>query len=332
MNVAINGFGRIGRVILKITLEKKIKIVAINDIHGAEYAAYLLKYDSIYGKYKGNVSFINDFLIVNGKKIKVISQRDPAMINWKEMGADIIIESTGAFTDRENASKHLASGAKYVVITAPAKQPDITIVPGVNHMNLKKEHKIISVASCTTNCLVPMLKVLNESFGIERALVTTVHAFTNDQMLHDSFHKKKRRGRAAGLNLVPTSTGAAEAVAEVIPELAGRVNGLAIRAPVACGSLVDLVAELKGEVDRDAINAMFKKYSLTTLKGILEYSEDELVSSDVIGNPNSCVLDSLSTQVDGNLIKILAWYDNEFGYSCRVVDVIQMVNKFEKWF
>ncbi len=332
MNIGINGFGRIGRTILKIALEKRLKVVAINDVHGAEYAAYLLKYDSIYGKYKGSVSFLNDMLIVNGKKIKVISQRDPAMINWREMGVDIVVESTGVFTDRENASKHFATGAKYVIITAPAKQPDITIVPGVNQMNLNKDHKIISVASCTTNCLVPMLKVVNESFGIERALVTTVHAFTNDQMLHDSFHKKKRRGRAAGLNLVPTSTGAAEAVAEVMPELAGRVNGLAVRAPVSCGSLVDLVVELKGEVDKDAINAMFKKYSLTTLKGILEYSEDELVSSDVIGNPNSCVFDSLSTQVDGNLIKVLAWYDNEFGYSNRVIDVLQMVSKFGKWF
>ena len=217
MNIAINGFGRIGRIILKLAIANKINISVINDVHGAEYAAYLLKYDSIYGKYRGNVGFSGDFLIVNGKKIKVISERDPAQINWKAMGIDVVVESTGIFTDRDGASKHLSSGAKYVVITAPAKQPDITVVPGVNHKNLRKEHKIISVASCTTNCLVPMLKVLNESFGIERALVTTVHAYTNDQMLHDSFHKKKRRGRAAGLNLVPTSTGAAEAVAEVMP-------------------------------------------------------------------------------------------------------------------
>jgi len=332
MNIAINGFGRIGRIILKIALESKLKIIAINDVHRAEYAAYLLKYDSIYGKYEGNVSFSGEFLIVNGKKIKVISERDPAQVNWKTMGVDIVVESTGVFTDRDSTSKHLTSGAKYVVVTAPAKQPDITIVPGVNHKNLKREHKIISVASCTTNCLVPMLKVLNESFGIERGLVTTVHAYTNDQMLHDSFHKKKRRGRAAGLNLVPTSTGAAEAVADVMPELAGRVNGLAVRAPVACGSLVDLVAELKGEVPVEMVNAAFKKYSLSMLKGILEYSEDELVSSDVIGNPSSSVFDSLSTQVDGNLIKVLAWYDNEFGYSNRVVDVLKMVNKFGKWF
>ncbi len=332
MNISINGFGRIGRIILKLAVANKINISVINDVHGAEYAAYLLKYDSIYGKYRGNVSFSGDFLIVNGKKIKVISERDPAQVNWRALGVDVVVESTGIFTDRDGASKHLISGAKYVIITAPAKQPDITVVPGVNHKNLRKEHKIISVASCTTNCLVPMLKVLNESFGIERALVTTVHAYTNDQMLHDSFHKKKRRGRAAGLNLVPTSTGAAEAVSEVMPELAGRVNGLAVRAPVACGSLVDLVAELKGEVDRDVINAMFKKYSMTVMKGILEYSEDELVSSDVIGNASSSVFDSLSTQVDGNLVKVLAWYDNEFGYSNRVIDVLQMVNKFGKWF
>ncbi len=332
MNIAINGFGRIGRVILKIALERKLKVSVINDVHGAEYAAYLLKYDSIYGKYKGKISFSGDMLIVDGKKIKVISERDPTTINWNAMGIDVVVESTGVFTDRENASKHLLSGAKHVIITAPAKQPDITIVPGVNHKLLKKEHQLISVASCTTNCLVPVLKVLNESFGIERALITTAHAYTNDQVIHDSFHKKKRRGRAAALNIVPTSTGAAEAVAEVMPELTGRVNGLAVRVPVACGSLVDLVAELKGEFDADTINAAFKKYAMKELIGILEYSEEELVSSDVIGNAHSSVFDSLSTQVDGNLVKVLAWYDNEFGYSNRVVDVLQMVSKFGKWF
>jgi len=332
MNIAINGFGRIGRTVLKIALERKMKVSVINDTHGAEYAAYLLKHDSIYGKYKQNVSYNGDMLIVGGKRIKVISERDLGNISWKALGIDTVVESTGAFTERENALKHIASGAKHVLITAPAKQPDITIVPGVNHSLLKKEHQLISVASCTTNCLVPLLKVLNESFGIERALITTAHAYTNDQELHDSFHKKKRRGRAAALNIVPTSTGAAEAVAEVMPELTGRVNGLAVRVPVACGSLVDLVAEIKGEVDVDTLNATFKKYAMKELLGILEYSEEELVSSDVIGNPHSSILDSLSTQVDGNLVKVLAWYDNEYGYSNRVVDVLQMVSKLGKWF
>lgn len=330
MNVAINGFGRIGIAVLKICLDRKINVVAVNDPHGVESAAYLLKHDSIYGRYEKEIKIEKDNLIISGKKIKVISERDLEKINWKSLKADVVIESTGVFKDKETTKPHFKNGAKYVLITAPSDDPDITIVPGVNHNKLKKEHKLISVASCTTNCLTPVLKVLNESFKIKRALMTTVHAYTNDQVLHDQSHKKRRRGRAGALNIIPTSTGAAEAVEAVLPELKGKVNGLAVRVPVPVGSLVDLVAELEKPFDAKSVNAAFKKYSQKELKGILEYSEEELVSSDVIHNPNSALFDSLSTQVDGNLVKVLAWYDNEFGYSNRVVDVLQMISKWTK--
>lgn len=330
MNVAINGFGRIGRTVFKLLHGRKINVVAINDVHGAEVAAYLLKYDSIYGKYKRKISFDKDFLIIDGKKIKVESEREIAKLPWKKLGVDVVIESTGVFTDPKDAKQHLNAGAKYVLITAPCKgeKPSLTVVPGVNHHRLKKNMNIISVASCTTNCLVPVVHVLHKNFGVKRALMTTAHAYTNDQELHDSFHKKFRRGRAAALNIVPTSTGAAEAIDEVMPELKGRVNGLAMRVPVAVGSLVDLVAELDKKFDAKDINTAFKKSAEKELKGILEYSEDELVSSDVIENAHSAVFDSKSTQVDGNLVKILAWYDNEFGYSNRVVDVVEMLKKW----
>lgn len=330
MNVAINGFGRIGRAVLKICVDEKINVVAINDVHGAENAAYLLKYDSIYRKYDEKVSFEKENLIVAGKKIKVFSEREIGKLPWKNLKVDVVVESTGVFTDPKDAKEHLKSGAKYVLITAPCKgeKPSLTVVPGVNHQLLKKEHKIISVASCTTNCLVPMVDVLNKNFKIKRALMTTAHAYTNDQELHDSFHKKVRRGRAAALNIVPTSTGAAEAIDEVLPELSGKINGLALRVPVPVGSLTDLVAEVSGEYTVEQVNKAFRNASMKELKGILEYSEEELVSSDVVGNPHSTVFDSLSTQTDGNLVKVLAWYDNEFGYSCRVVDVIGMLKKW----
>lgn len=330
MNVAINGFGRIGRAVLKICLENKINVVAINDVHGPENAAYLLKFDSIYGRFKENISYDKDSLKIKGKKIKVLSEREISKLPWKQLKVDIIIESTGVFTNPKDASQHLKSGAKYVLITAPCKgeKPSLTIVPGVNHHLLKKDMKIISVASCTTNCLVPVVHVLHKNFGISRALMTTAHAYTNDQELHDSPHKKVRRGRAAALNIVPTSTGAAEAIDEVLPELTGKVNGLALRVPVPVGSLTDLVAEVSKRPTVEQVNQAFESASMKELKGILEYSKDELVSSDVIGNPHSAVLDSLSTQVDGNLVKVLAWYDNEFGYSNRVVDVIKMLSKW----
>lgn len=332
MNVAINGFGRIGRVVFKILHERKINVAAINDVHGAEVAAYLLKYDSIYGKYDRKVSHDKDNLIVDGKKIKVVGEREIKKLLWKQLKVDVVIESTGVFTNPKDAKEHLEVGAKYVLITAPCKgeKPSLTVVPGVNHHLLKKEHKIISVASCTTNCLVPVVHVLNKSFGIKRALMTTAHAYTNDQELHDSFHKKFRRGRAAALNIVPTSTGAAESIDEVMPELKGRINGLALRVPVACGSLLDVVAEMNSVFKATQINEAFKKSANKELKGILEYSEEELVSSDVIRNPHSAVFDAKSTQVDGNLVKVLAWYDNEYGYSCRVADVVEMLQRFLK--
>jgi len=330
MNIAINGFGRIGIAVLKICLDRKLPVTVINDPHGVESAAYLLKHDSVYGRYEREVKIDKDFLIVAGRKIKVIAERDLNKINWKALSVNVIVESTGVFKNKEANAPHFKNGAQYVLITAPADDPDITIVPGVNHQKLNKNHKLISVASCTTNCLTPVLKVLHDNFTINRALMTTVHAYTNDQVLHDQSHKKRRRGRAGALNMIPTSTGAAEAVASVLPELQGRVNGLAVRVPVPVGSLVDLVAELEKPFEVKTINEAFKKASQKEMKGIIEYSEEELVSSDVIKNPNSAVFDSKSTQADGNLVKVLAWYDNEYGYSQRVVDVLQMVRKWVK--
>ncbi|MBU0978178.1 MAG: aldehyde dehydrogenase, partial [Nanoarchaeota archaeon] len=281
--------------------------------------------DTVYGPFKGKVTRDKENIVIDGRKIKVISERDINKLPWKKLGVDVVIESTGVFRDRESASVHLRNGAKYVLITAPAKNPDITIVPGVNHEKLKKEHKIISVASCTTNCLTPIVKVLHDKFKIKRALMTTVHAYTNDQSIHDEFHKKPRRGRAGALNMIPTTTGAAESVIEVMPDLLGKINGLAVRVPVACGSLVDIVAELSDEPTVKKVNDEFKNAAKGKMKGIIEYSEDELVSSDIISNPNSAIVDSLCTQTDGNLVKVLAWYDNEWGYSNRVIDVIKML-------
>ena len=331
MKVAINGFGRIGRVFARIALDRGVNIVAVNDVHGIEGAAYLLKHDSIYGRYGKKIEIEGDNLIVGGKEIKILGERDPLKLPWKKLGVDIVVESTGVFRKPSEAAMHLKAGAKKVLITAPCKdgKPDLTIVPGVNQDKLKKEHKIISVASCTTNCFVPMVKILHDKFKIKRALMTTVHAYTNDQALHDESHDRPRRGRAAGLNIVPTTTGAAESVVEVMPELLGRINGLAVRVPVAVGSLVDLVAELDGEFSVEDINSAFKKAANGPMKGIVEYSEEELVSSDVIGNAHSTVFDSKLTQVDGNLVKTLAWYDNEFGYSNRVVDVLKMLEKMK---
>jgi len=329
MKIAINGFGRIGRLVFRIALDRGYDVVAINDVHGAKDAEYLLKYDSVYGRYDEEVIIKGDNLIVGKKKIKVLSERDPTLLPWKKLGVDIVIESTGAFREKEKCMIHINSGAKYVLLTAPCKDdPDYTVVPGVNHAGMNKKQKIISVASCTTNCLVPMLKVLNDKFGISRALMTTIHSYTSDQGLHDSYHKNPRRGRAAALNIVPTTTGAAKSVVKVLPELLGKINGLAVRVPVAVGSLVDLVAELNGEFDAKTINDEFKKVAESSLKGIMEYSEEEIVSSDIVGNSHSTIIDGLSTQVDGNLVKVLAWYDNEYGYSNRVCDVIGIVKKW----
>ena len=326
MNIAINGFGRIGRAVFKICLERGIQVVAINDLNGSEDAAYLLKYDSVYGRFPAEIEAKGNELIVNGKRIKVIGEKEPDKLPWKKLKADVIIESTGVFTDRQNAAKHLKAGAKYVIITAPAKSPDITIVPGVNDNKLKKEHRIISLASCTTNCLAPVLKVLNDNFGVESGFMTTAHAYTNDQVVHDQFHRKKRRGRATALNIIPTSSGATEAINAVLPELKNKIDGLALRVPISVGSIIDLVVKLKKRTSENKINAAMKKASHGKMKGILEYTEDDIVSSDVIGTSCSSLFDATGTMQIKDMVKILAWYDNEYGYSCRVVDVIQMLS------
>ncbi len=327
VKIAINGFGRIGRAFFKVALERGMDIVAINDITSPDVLAYLFKYDSVYGNYEKKVESGKDFIKVNGKKIIVFAEKEPENLPWKKLGVDIVIESTGLFTDRDGASKHLKAGAKKVVISAPAKNPDITIVPGVNQDKLKKEHKIISMASCTTICLAPVAKVLNDNFKIKKAFMTTAHAYTNDQEILDAPHKKLRRGRAAAVNIIPTSSGATTSVAEVIPELKDKMDGLALRVPVACGSIVDFVAELEKKVSVEEVNKALKKAAEGNLKGILQYTEDAIVSSDVIGNSNSSVVDGLSTQVIGNLVKVLSWYDNEYGYSCRLADMIKLIGK-----
>ena len=323
MKVAINGFGRIGRAIFRIALDKKIDIVAINDISNPKNLAYLLKFDSVYGNYNKKVESGEDFIKVNNKKIRVFAEKDPENLPWKELGIDIVLESTGFFTDREGAIKHLKAGAKKVIITAPGKNSDVTIILGVNENQLKKEHKIISMASCTTNCLAPIVKILDDNFGIEKGYMTTVHAYTNDQVILDVSHKKLRRGRAGAINLIPTTSGATTSVTDVLPNLRGKLDGLAIRAPVACGSIVDFVAILKKSTTKEQVNATLKKAAHGKLKGILQYSEDELVSSDIINNPNSSIVDSILTQANGNMVKVLSWYDNEYGYSYRVVDLLK---------
>ncbi len=323
VNVAINGFGRIGKVVLKLCLEKNINIVAINDLIPIENLAYLLKYDSVYGLYEKKVEIGKDFLKVDGKKIKIFNEPDPESIPWKKLKIDVVIESTGRFTDKEGAQKHLDAGAKKVLISAPAKSPDVTIVLGVNENDLKKEHKIISMASCTTNCLAPIAKILSDDFGIKKGFMTTIHAYTNDQRILDTAHKKLRRGRAGAVNFIPTTSGATTAVAEVIPELKGKLDGLAIRAPISCGSIVDFVAELNKKTSVKEINNSIKKLASGKMKGILQYSKDEIVSSDVIKNSNSSIFDSTLTQVNENLVKVFAWYDNEYGYSCRLVDLVE---------
>jgi len=325
VGIAINGLGRIGRIFLKIALDKKLNIIAINDLGNVNSLAYLMKYDSTYGNYEKKVEAGKDFIKINDKKIKVFSEKDPENLPWKKLGVDIVIESTGVFTDRGGASKHLKAGAKKVIISAPAENPDITIVLGVNENQLRKEHKIISMGSCTTNCLAPIVKVLNDSFGIEKGYMTTVHAYTNDQVILDAPHKKLRRGRAGAINLIPTTSGATTSVIEVIPQLKGKLDGLAIRAPVPCGSITDFVAVLKKSVTKEQVNEAMKKTSQKQMKGILQYSEDELVSSDIIRNPNSSIVDSILTQANGNLVKVLSWYDNEYGYSCRLVELIKLL-------
>ena len=310
---------------MKIALDKGINVVAVNDLASIDSIVYLMKYDSVYGNYKGIIEKGNGFIKLNRKKIMVFSEKQPENLPWAELGVDIVVECTGAFTDREGAMKHLWAGAKKVLISAPAKEPDITVVLGVNEKELKKEHKIISMASCTTNCLAPVVKVLNDNFKIQSGYMTTVHAYTNDQEILDIPHKKFRRGRAGAINLVPTSSGASSSVGEVIPELRGKLDGLAIRAPVPCGSITDFVAVVGRAVTREEVNAALKNAAEKQMKGVLQYSEDELVSSDIIKNPNSSIVDSLLTQTNGNFVKVLSWYDNEGGYSNRLVEMIKLL-------
>lgn len=323
MRIAINGFGRIGRLVFKIALEKKVNVVAINDLVDIPTLVYLLKYDSVYGNFEGKVEAGKDFIKVNGKKIFVFSEKNPLVLPWKKLKVDYVVESTGRFKEYDKASLHLKAGAKRVLISAPSPDADITVVYGVNHHEITKYDKVISVASCTTNCLAPVAKVLDDHFGINRAFMTTVHAYTSTQKIIDAPDKKLRRGRAAAANIIPTTTGATIATEKVLPHLKGRMEGLAFRVPVAVGSIVDFVAELHHKVTVEEVNAALKSAAQKELKGVLDYTEDEIVSSDVIGNSHSSIVDGLSTQVLGNMVKVLSWYDNEYGYSCRMVDVLK---------
>jgi len=324
--IGINGFGRIGRLVFRAINQLhpgKLEIAAINDLTDARTNAHLLKYDSTYGIYPGKVEASADSIIVDGINTKVIAERDPAKIPWKDLGIGVVVESTGLFTDATKAAAHLQGGAKKVIISAPATNEDITIVLGVNEDKYDaKKHNIISNASCTTNCIAPVVKVLNNSFGITKGLLTTVHAYTNDQRLLDMYHRDLRRARSAAFNVVPTTTGAAKAVALVIPEIKGKLHGIALRVPVPTVSLCDLVCDLNKEVTVEQLNSAFKEAAAGKLKGILEYCEEPLVSTDFRGNQHSSIFDSLQTLViGGNMTKIIAWYDNEWGYSCRMADL-----------
>ncbi|MCL4489046.1 MAG: type I glyceraldehyde-3-phosphate dehydrogenase [Chloroflexi bacterium] len=330
--IGVNGFGRIGRQVVKSMLERtpQLDVVAVNDLTDAQTNAHLFKYDSNYGTFGGNVSVDKGDLVIGDHHIKVLAERDPAKLPWKQLGVEIVIESTGRFTEAEKAAAHLDAGAKKVIISAPAKGEDLTIVLGVNQdMYNPAKDRIVSNASCTTNCLAPVAKVLEDTFGIEKALMTTVHSYTNDQNILDLVHKDLRRARAAALNIIPTSTGAAKATALVIPPLKGKFHGLSLRVPTPTVSLVDLVGVLKKDATAEDINNTFKKYSEGPMKGILGYTEEELVSMDFKGDPRSSIVDGKLTMViGGNLFKVMSWYDNEWGYSCRVADLAQfMANK-----
>jgi glyceraldehyde 3-phosphate dehydrogenase len=330
VKVGINGFGRIGRMVFRAGLgNDKIEFVAINDITDSKTLAHLLKYDSVHGKLDAEISYTEDSLIVNGKNIRIYTEREPEKIPWGEIGVDIVMECTGLFRERAKAEGHIKAGAKKVIISAPAKDPDITIVMGVNHEKYDPEkHHIVSNASCTTNCLAPVCKVLLENFGIEKGLMTTTHAYTNDQRILDAPHKDLRRARAAAVSMVPTTTGAAKAVSLVLPELEGKLNGMAIRVPTPNVSVVDLVAQLGKKVSVEEVNNSLKEASETYLKGILSVCEEPLVSVDFNGSRFSSIVDALSTMVIGDMVKVIAWYDNEFGYSNRMVDLaIYMAEK-----
>jgi len=333
-NIAINGFGRIGRCFLRAAMDQKefskvANIVAINDLTDAKTLAHLFKYDSTFGKYEGTVEAKDDEIIIDGHSLKVFAEKDPLKLPWKELKIDIVIESTGKFNDAKEAKKHLTAGAKKVIISAPAINPDATVLIGINEdLYDKTKHNVISMASCTTNCLAPVLKTINNKFGIENGYMTTCHAYTNDQRILDLPHKDLRRARAAMMSIIPTSTGAAKAIGTVIPELKGKMDGMALRVPVSNGSIVDVVLTLRKEVTKEEVNQVLKDSSNSDLKGIMAYTDEPLVSSDIIGEPHSSIVDGLSTMVLGkksNLIKIMSWYDNEWSFACRLIDLVKFV-------
>jgi glyceraldehyde 3-phosphate dehydrogenase len=327
IKLAINGFGRIGRLVFRAIVERKeadFDIVAVNDLTSAATLAHLFKYDSVHGRFPGNVSVDGNDLIVDGDRFRVLSEADPSKLPWKELGVDVVVESTGFFRTREKAAQHLAAGARKVVISAPASGAvDATVVLGVNDQALTGDEEVISNASCTTNCLAPMVKVLDDAFGVKKGFMTTVHAYTSDQRIHDAPHKDLRRARAAAVSIIPTTTGAAKAVGLVLPHLSGKLDGFALRVPTPDGSLTDLTVEVGKETSAEEVNALVKKAADSSLKGILEYTEDPIVSCDIVHNPHSCVFDALSTMVHGNMVKVVGWYDNEWGYANRTVDIVR---------
>jgi glyceraldehyde 3-phosphate dehydrogenase len=325
IKIGINGFGRIGRLVFRKMFQMGgFDVVKINDLMDPKTLTHLLKYDSVHGKFPADLKPEENGINVNGKSIKISAEKDPSKLGWGDLGVDVVLESTGIFSSKEKLSLHLAAGAKKVILSAPPKDEiDAVIVLGVNDDMLKPEHKIISNASCTTNCLAPMVKVIDDTFGVVKGFMTTIHAFTNDQVMLDQPHKDLRRARAGSVNIIPTTTGAAKAVGKVIPHLKGKLDGFALRVPVPDGSLTDFVCIVNKETNKEEVNAAMKKASENNLKGILEYCEDPIVSTDIVGNSYSCIFDSLSTMVSGNLVKVIGWYDNEWGYSCRVVDLIK---------
>jgi glyceraldehyde 3-phosphate dehydrogenase len=327
INIGINGFGRIGRLVFRRMLKQGgFNVVAINDLTDAKTLAYLLKYDSVHGMFEGTVTAETDGIVVDGKKFKVLAEKDPAKLPWKELGADIIVEGTGVFTSREKLQMHITAGAKKVLLTAPAKDEiDATVVMGVNEHVLTGKEVFVSNASCTTNCLAPMVSVLHKTFGLDHGYMTTIHSYTNDQRLLDLPHKDLRRARAAALSIIPTTTGAARTVGKVIPELKGKLDGFSLRVPTPDASITDFVAVLKKPATKEEVNAAVKAAAETTLKGILEYTEEELVSTDIIGNSHSCIFDSKLTMAQGSTVKVFGWYDNEWGFSCRVIDLLKKI-------
>lgn len=337
VKVGINGFGRIGRLVFRAMAHRPhdFDVIAVNDLTDPKHLAHLLKYDSVHGKFDGTVEAGESKLVVNGKTIQVLKEREPAKLPWKSLGVEVVVESTGFFTDREGPkggfADHLKAGAKRVIISAPAKGPDLTVVLGVNDNKLTTDARCVSNASCTTNCLAPMAKVLDEKFGIVQGTMLTVHAYTNDQRVADLIHEDLRRARAAGTNIIPASTGAAKAIGQVLPSLDGKLDGMAMRVPVPDGSITDLTVELKQDVTVEQVNQAFKEAAAGSLKGVLEYTEDPIVSSDIIDNNHSCIFDAKSTIVTpkgkGKMVKVLGWYDNEWGYSCRTADLVARVGK-----